>query len=97
LYLLIYKNVNNKQGDFTMISLLKKLFGSKPAEIAQPEAAPYKVEVQPEPTPVAEKATEAVVASIVKPAKKTAPKKPQGSKPATKKAPRKPKASKPQA
>jgi hypothetical protein len=79
-----------------MFSILKKIFGSKPAEAAQPEAAPYKVEVAPAPTPVAEKATEAVVASIVKPAKKTAPKKPQGSKPATKKGPRKPK-SKPQA
>lgn len=72
-----------------MISLLKKLFGSKPAEVAQSEAAPYKVEVQPEPTPVVEKAA---VQSVPKPAKKPAPKKP-----AAKKAPRKPKASKPQA
>jgi hypothetical protein len=70
-----------------MISLLKKLFGSKPAEVAQPEAAPYKVEVAPAPTPVAEQATEAVVKSVAKPAKK----------PAAKKAPRKPKASKTQA
>jgi hypothetical protein len=75
-----------------MISLLKKLFGSKPAEVAQPEVAPYKVEVQPEPTPVVEKAAEAAVQSVPKPAKKPAPKKP-----AAKKAPRKPKASKPQA
>jgi hypothetical protein len=79
-----------------MFSILKKIFGSKPAEVTQPEDAPYKVEAAPAPTPVSEKATEAVVASIATPAKKTAPKKPQGSKPATKKSPRKPK-SKPQA
>jgi hypothetical protein len=94
LYLLIYKNVNNKQGDFTMISLLKKLFGSKPAEVAQSEAAPYKVETAPAPTPVAEKAAEAVVTSIAKPAKKAVTKKPATAKP---KAPRKPKTSKPKA
>lgn len=75
-----------------MISLLKKLFGSKPAEVAQPEAAPYKVEVAPAPTPVAEQATEAVVKSVAKSAKK-----PAAKKPAAKKAPRKPKASKTQA
>lgn len=91
---MINKNVNNKQGDFTMFSLLKKIFGSKPAEATQPEAAPYKIEtaVSVEPTPVAEKATEAVVKSVAKPAKKTAPKKSQGPKPASKKGPRKPKA-----
>jgi hypothetical protein len=77
-----------------MLSLLKKIFGSKPAEVAQPEAAPYKVETAPAPTPVAEKATEAVVASIAKPAKKAAPKKPATAK---SKAPRKPKTSKPKA
>ena len=87
---MIYKNVNKKQGDFTMISFIKKLFGSTPTEATQPEAAPYKVEAAP--TPVAEKATEAVVKSVAKPAKKPAPKKPA----APKKAPRKPK-SKPQA
>ena len=74
-----------------MFSLLKKIFGSKPAEATQPEAAPYKVEVAPAPTPVAEKAAEAVVKSVAKPAKKTAPKKPAGTKPAVKKGPRKPK------
>lgn len=67
-----------------MLSLLKKIFGSKPAEVAQPEAAPYKVEVAP--TPVAEKAAEAVIASIAKPAKKAATKKPATAK---SKAPRK--------
>lgn len=77
-----------------MFSLLKKIFGSKPKEETQPEAAPYKVEtvVSAEPTPVAEKAAEAVIKSVAKPAKKAAPKKSQGSKPATKKGPRKPKA-----
>jgi hypothetical protein len=77
-----------------MISLLKKLFGSKTAEVAQPEAAPYKVEVAPAPTPVAEQAAEAVIASIAKPTKKTAPKKPATAKPKApaKKGSRKPKA-----
>ena len=67
-----------------MIEFIKKLFGSKPAEVTQPEAVPYKVEVAPTPTPIAEKATEAVVKSVAKPA----PKKPAPAKP---KAPRKPK------
>lgn len=91
---MIYKNVNNKQGDFTMFSLLKKIFGAKPKDDTQPEAAPYKVEtaVSAEVTPVAAAATEAVVKSVAKPAKKAAPKKSQGTKPATKKGPRKPKA-----
>jgi hypothetical protein len=71
-----------------MLSLLKKIFGSKPADTAN--EAPYKVEVPA--TPVAEKATEAVVESIAKPVKKAAPKKP-----AAKKGPRKPKQSKPKA
>ena len=86
IYLLGYKNVNTKQGDFTMFSLLKKIFGSKPADAAN--EAPYKVEVPatPAPTPVAEKATEAAVKSVAKPAKKAAPKKP-----AAKKGPKKPK------
>jgi len=69
-----------------MIGFIKKLFGSKPAEANAAPEVPYKVETPVAPTPVAEKATEAVVTSIAKPAKKPAPKK----------APRKPK-SKPQA
>jgi hypothetical protein len=71
-----------------MLNLLKKIFGSKKAE-AQPEAAPYKVEA-PAPSPVAEKATEAVVKSVA-PAKKAAPKKPAAPKTAKPKTPRKPK------
>ena len=76
-----------------MLGLIKKLFGAKPVEATQPEAAPYKVETpvaapEPAPTPVAEKATEAVVQSIAKPAKKAAPKKEA----APKKSGRKPKA-----
>ena len=78
-----------------MIGFIKKLFGAKPAEATQPEAAPYKVEVAPAPTPVAEQATQAVVESIA-PAKKPAPKK-APAKTAKPKAPRKPKASKPKA
>jgi hypothetical protein len=78
-----------------MIGFIKKLFGSTPAEATQPEAAPYKVETAPAPTPVAEKATEAVVKSVAKPAKKTTPKKPANAKPAgAKKGPRKPKSTK---
>ena len=30
-----------------MLGLLKKLFGGKPAEATQPEAAPYKIETAP--------------------------------------------------
>lgn len=84
-----------------MLSLIKKLFGGKPAEpVAE---VPYKVETPApavEPTPVSVAATEAVVKSVA-PAKKTAPKKaapkqPQAPKTAKPKAPRKPK-SKPQA
>ena len=76
-----------------MIGFFKKLFGAKPVE-TQPEAAPYKVET---PTPAAEKATEAVVASIA-PAKPKAPKKPNGPKKQGGNKPRKPKApKKPQA
>ena len=77
-----------------MLSLLKKIFGSKPADTAN--EVPYKVEVPA--TPVAEKATEAVVESIATPVKKAAPKKPVApKKPAAKKGPRKPKQSKPKA
>jgi hypothetical protein len=83
-----------------MIGFIKKLFGAKPAEATQLEAAPYKVEVAPAPTPVAEQATQAVVESIA-PAKKPAAKKPAAktapAKTAKPKAPRKPKASKPKA
>jgi hypothetical protein len=78
-----------------MIEFIKKLFGSKPAEVTQPEAVPYKVEALVDtadiaiaqlPTPIAEKATEAVVKSVAKsaPKKSAAVKKPR--------APRKPKA-----
>lgn len=74
-----------------MFGFIKKLFGEKPAEVTA--EAPYKVEVaEAAPTPVAEKATEAVVKSV-KPAKKAAPKKPAAG---AKKGGRKPK-SKPQA
>lgn len=68
-----------------MLNLLKKIFGSKKAE-TQPEAAPYKVEA-PAPSPVAEKAAEAVIKSVAPTKKKAAPKKPA----APKKGPHKPK------
>jgi hypothetical protein len=93
----IYR-INNLQGDLIMLGLIKKLFGAKPAEATQPEAAPYKVETpvaapEPAPTPVAEKATEAVVQSIAKPAKKAPVKKAAPKKEAApKKSGRKPKA-----
>jgi len=97
----IYR-INNLQGDLIMLGLIKKLFGAKPAEATQPEAAPYKVETpaaapvaapDPAPTPVAEKATEAVVQSIAKPAKKAPVKKAAPKKEAApKKSGRKPKA-----
>lgn len=68
-----------------MLGLLKKLFGSKPTVNPCPEA-PYKVETpvvtEPSPTPVTEKASEAMVQSVAEtkpakkaPAKKAAPKK----------------------
>ena len=57
--------------DTIMLSLLKKLFGSKPEE-TKVEEVPYKVEA---PTPVAEKASQAVVESIAPAKKKPAPKK----------------------
>ncbi len=67
-----------------MLGLLKKLFGGKPAEATA--EAPYKVEtpaikdyadiaLAQQPTPVAEKATEAVVKSVAPEKKKPAPKK----------------------
>jgi hypothetical protein len=74
-----------------MFSFIKSIFGSKPVDAAN--EVPYKVETPvdapavQQPTPVAEKATEVIVKSIAKPAKKTAPKKPTA-----KKGPRKPKA-----
>jgi hypothetical protein len=71
-----------------MIKFLKNLFGVKPAEPAV--EAPYKVEA---PTPVAEKATEAVVTSIAPVAEKPA-KAPRAKKPAAMKAPKAPKAPK---
>ena len=70
-----------------MIEFIKKLFGAKPAEATQLEAVPYKVEAAPTPTPIAEKATEAVVKSVANPT----PKKPAPAKTAKPKAPRKPK------
>ena len=84
-----------------MLGLLKKLFGGKPAEATQPEAAPYKVEAKPvedladiaiaqRPSPVVEKATEAAVESIAKPAKKAPAKKAPAKKPAGEKKPRAP-------
>ena len=54
-----------------MINFIKNLFGSKPVETVA--EVPYKVEAVA-PTPVAEKATQAVVESIA-PAKKPAAKK----------------------
>ncbi len=85
-----------------MLGLLKKLFGGKPAEATA--EAPYKVEAKPvedfadiaiaqRPSPVAEKATEAAVESIAKPAKKAPAKKAAPKKEAAPKKPgRKPKA-----
>lgn len=67
-------------GDLTMLGLLRKLFGGKTEEVKAPEA-PYKTEAKVEaPTPVAEKASDAVVQSIAKPApKKKAPPKKEGA------------------
>ena len=45
-------NVNNKQGDLTMLKLLAKLFGRKSAEQPVPEQAPYKVEAPKAPAEV---------------------------------------------
>jgi hypothetical protein len=74
-------------GDLTMLHHIKKLFGIKPKAVEA--EVPYKVET-PAPTPIAEQATQAVVESIAKPAKKTAAKKaPAAKKP---RAPKKPKA-----
>lgn len=79
-----------------MLGLLKKLFGGKQEVVAA--EVPYKVEA---PTPVAEKATQAVVESIApaaevkaQPKKKAAPKPkaaPAVKKPAAPKKPRAPK------
>ena len=76
-----------------MINFIKKLFGSKPVETVA--EVPYKVEAVVEaPTPVAEKATQAVVESIA-PAKKAPAKKQQYAKKApVAKKPRAPKAPK---
>jgi len=90
--LLFYQQlINNLQGDFNMIGLLKKLFGGKPAE--QTAEAPYKVETAPvveaAPAPSVEAVVvpEAVVPAAVveqapakQPAKKPAPKKQQFAK-----------------
>jgi hypothetical protein len=70
-----------------MFKKIKEFFTGKPAEAVA--EVPYKVEVAPAPTPVAEQASQAVVESIA-PAKKPAAKKaPAAKKP---RAPRKPKA-----
>ncbi len=92
----IYR-INKPQGDFTMLGLLKKIFGTKTEE--KPVEVPYKVEapvVEASPSPVVEQATEAMVESVKSekkptkkaPAKKAAPKKEA----APKKPGRKPKA-----
>jgi hypothetical protein len=69
-----------------MLSFIKKIFGSKPAETVA--EVPYKVEavidtadiaIAQLPTPVAEQAVEAVVKSVA-PVKKPAPKKQQFAK-----------------
>lgn len=75
-----------------MLHHIKKLFGIKTKETPAVEV-PYKVEVAPAPSPVAEKASQAVVESMA-PAKKPAPKKPAGKKPVVKKGPRKPRSTK---
>jgi hypothetical protein len=98
----IYR-INNLQGDFNMISLLKKLFGSKPAE--QTAEVPYKVEVAPvvEAAPAVEavavvEAPKAEPQKKAAPVKKAAPKKQQfAKKPATAKKPPAPKKPKSQA
>jgi hypothetical protein len=77
--------------DIIMFGLIKKLFGSKTEE-TKVEEVPYKVEA-PAPTPVAEKASQAVVESIApakkKPAPKKAPAKATAKKAPAKKAPKK--------
>ena len=77
-----------------MFSFIKSIFGSKPVDAAN--EVPYKVETPVEapavqqPTPVAEKAAEAIVKSVAKPT----PRKPAPKKPAIKKGPRNPKSTK---
>lgn len=87
--------INNLQGEFNMLTFLKKLFGVKQAEVAQ---APYKIEapvVEAVPTPVNDQITDAVTQSppeapkpaTEKPVAKRGPKKksngqsPSGQKP----------------
>jgi hypothetical protein len=73
-----------------MFKKIKEFFTGKPAEVVA--EVPYKVEVAPAPTPVAEQASQAVVESIAPAKKKPAAKKaPAAKKP---RAPRKPKAQK---
>ena len=85
-----------------MLNALKKLFGMKPAEAPVAEV-PYKVEaksfedtsdiaIAQRPTPVAEQAAEAVIASI--PAKKVPAKKAAAKKAPAAKKPRAPKVAK---
>jgi hypothetical protein len=90
----IYR-INNLQGDFNMLGLIKKLFGGKPAE---PVAVPYKVETPPvevaqpavEPT-AAEVSAENKAVAVAKAKRAPAKKAPIKKAPAPK-APRKPKA-----
>ena len=48
-----------------MLSFIKKIFGSKPAEVTQPEAAPYKVETAPAPTPAPAKKEDSSIGWLV--------------------------------
>jgi hypothetical protein len=90
----IYR-INNLQGDFNMLGLIKKLFGSTPAE---PVAVPYKVETppvevtQPAVEPTAAEVTAENKAVAVAKAKRAPSKKAPVKKAAAPKAPRKPKA-----
>ena len=85
--------INNLQGDFNMLGLLKKMFGVKPAESVE---APYKVETPP--VEVAQPAVEPTAAEVsaenkaVAKAKRAPAKKAAVKKTAVPKAPRKPKA-----
>lgn len=68
-----------------MFGFIKKLFGGKPVEATQPEAAPYKVEVAPAPVVVeSAPAAPAKIKANQPSGKKPAGKKPAGQKPAVK-------------
>jgi hypothetical protein len=84
----LLKNIGYK-----MLSFIKKLFGSKPAEV-KVEEVPYKVEAV-NAQPIVEVAAPAVVEPafpVEAPAKAAKAKKTGATKPATAKKPRKPKA-----